>query len=104
MRPILASVVAARGRGFTIVELTLAVAILGVLTSIAYASYQSFRERTQIADAVSAIGTIAALVEQHRAEPLADVLIRPRDLIQAGHEEIASPALFLCVRDVGRVV
>jgi len=68
MRPLQASASTARGRGFTVVELTLAVAILGVLTSVAYASYQGFRERAQVADAVSTIATIAALIEQHRAE------------------------------------
>jgi general secretion pathway protein G len=53
----------ARARGFTIVELLLGIAILGVLTGIAYPSYQQYTERVRVAQAIIDIQGISSSVE-----------------------------------------
>ena len=68
MRPTRQSGGAAPFRGFTVVELMLVVTIVGVLTTVGYASYQNYRERVQVAAAVTTIGTLGALIDHYRGE------------------------------------
>ena len=68
-----------RPRGLTVVELMLALVILGVLASIAIPGYQDYRQRVRITQAKHDIATMSGLISNHfndaRAYPdsLADV-------------------------------
>ena len=55
-------------RGFTILEWSLAVAILGVLVAIAIPTYERYVERTRVTRAVLDIGAIAARVTRHELD------------------------------------
>jgi len=57
-----------RWRGFTVIELLLTIAILGVLVGIAQASYSSYIERTRIAQAVSDIGSLQTKIKMYELD------------------------------------
>jgi general secretion pathway protein G len=52
-------------RGFTLVELMLALVILGVLLSLALPRYQNYRERVRVDQAKRDIMTMSALISNH---------------------------------------
>ncbi len=56
-----------RGSGFTLVELCVVLALVGVLASIAWPSYQSQLQRSRRADAVAALLRLQFEQEKHRA-------------------------------------
>lgn len=66
-------------RGFTILEIALAVLIVAILAQIALAAYQNYRDRIDIAKAVLDVGSLGAEITQygvdHRGLPdsLADI-------------------------------
>ncbi len=51
--------------GFTLIEILIAVAIIGVLASIALPAYKDYVENAKVAKAVSDIATIAVKVEAY---------------------------------------
>lgn len=53
--------------GFTLVELVITVAILGILTSIAAVSYQDYIKRGRKSEAVTNLTQMGMLIEQHRS-------------------------------------
>ena len=53
-------------RGFTLIELMIIVAIIGVLAAIAYPSYQGYIERTNRADVMSEMHNIASTIESRK--------------------------------------
>lgn len=61
------SYVASREKGFTLLELLIVVAIVGVIAAFAYPSYVEYGERTRRADAQGALLEFAAAMERHYA-------------------------------------
>ncbi|MGZ8249331.1 type IV pilin protein, partial [Methylomagnum sp.] len=55
-------------RGFTLLELMMALGIVGILGAIAYPSYQKQMERTRRADAEGALLGLANAMERHFTE------------------------------------
>lgn len=53
-----------RNSGFTLVELMIAVAIIGILASIVYPAYQQYIRQTYRTDAYASLGRMAELQEQ----------------------------------------
>ena len=53
--------------GFTLVELIITIAILGILTSIAMVSYQDYIKRGRKSEAVTNLTQMGMLIEQHRS-------------------------------------
>lgn len=52
-------------RGFTLIELMIAVAVLGIIAAIAYPSYQEQIRKTRRSDAKAALMDAAAKAERH---------------------------------------
>ncbi len=59
--------VRSRWQGFTLIELMIAVAIIGIIASIAYPSYQDSVMKSRRADATSALLQLQMDQEKHRA-------------------------------------
>lgn len=53
-------------KGFTLIELMIVVAILGILAAIAYPSYQGYVKRTHRADMMSEMQQIASRIESNK--------------------------------------
>jgi type IV pilus assembly protein PilE len=56
-----------QAKGFTLMELMITVAIVGILAAIAIPSYQSYMTRTRRADAMAALQSVSAAMERYKA-------------------------------------
>jgi type IV pilus assembly protein PilE len=54
-----------RDRGFTIVELMVALVMVGILTTVAIPSYRDYVRRGQLSDAFSTLSDMRVKMEQH---------------------------------------
>lgn len=54
-----------RAQGFTLIEVMVVVAIIGILASVAYPSYTDYVRRGQVAEAFSQLSTWRAKMEQY---------------------------------------
>jgi type IV pilus assembly protein PilE len=52
-------------RGFTLIEVMIAVAIIGILSAVAYPSYRDYITRGQLTDATTGLSTVRAQMERH---------------------------------------
>jgi type IV pilus assembly protein PilE len=52
-------------RGFTLIEVMIVVAIVGILAAVAYPSYRDYIVRGQLVDATNALSTFRANMERH---------------------------------------
>lgn len=55
-------------RGFTLIELMIAVAIIAIIAAVAFPSYQESVQKTRRADAKAALEAAAAMQERHFTE------------------------------------
>jgi general secretion pathway protein G len=57
-----------RFSGYTLIEVMLAIAILGVITAIAYPSYQGYKDRANVAAAVTDIIALSMLISAYQTD------------------------------------
>ena len=57
-----------RSPGFTLIEVLIVIAILGVLAGLATAKYSDYRERVRVSQAVTEIGALSVTISQYALE------------------------------------
>lgn len=89
-------------RGFTIVELMIAVLLVAMLTAIAFPSYARYRDRIRTAHAASEIGAMAMLIARFAD----DARVFPPSLAAAGlanrNDPWGRPYVYYNVEENGR--
>lgn len=54
-----------KAQGFTLIEVMMAVAIVGILAAVAFPSYRDYITRGQLTDATNGLATLRAQMERH---------------------------------------
>jgi len=84
-------------RGFTLIEMVIVVAIVGLLAAIAYPSYQNQVIKSRRTDAKSALLNLSNQMEQYRYEnnsyPASIGLVLPSTVSRGGHYQLAITAV-----------
>jgi type IV pilus assembly protein PilA len=75
-------------QGFTLIELMIVVAIIGILAAIAIPAYQDYTIRSQVTEGLTLAGAVKAGV----AESFASTGLWPDDLDKAGGDTAAPPS------------
>ena len=70
-----------RARGFTVIELMISLAIVGVLASVSTPMYQNYRERIRVSTAVTDIAAMSAAIKLYQT----DAQQLPVSLAQVGN-------------------
>jgi len=76
-----------RARGFTVIELMISLAIVGVLASVATPMYQNYRERIRVSTAVTDIAAMSAAIKLYQT----DAQQLPASLTQIGNGSKLDP-------------
>jgi len=75
-----------RSHGFTLIELMIVVAIIGILASLAISAYQTYTVRAQISEGI----TFAASAKVHIVDAYANNGVAPADRVAAGMSALAT--------------
>ena len=78
---------AVRGSGWTIVEMLMVIAIIGVLASVALPKYQDYRERVRVAQAITDIAAINTRIRLR----MNDIRNPPGSLAEMGLDSLRDP-------------
>jgi len=76
-----------RARGFTVIELMISLAIVGVLASVATPMYQNYRERIRVSTAVTDIAAMSAAIKLYYT----DARVLPASLADVGNGNKLDP-------------
>jgi len=75
-------------RGFTLIELVLAVALVSLLATMAVPAYSQFAERGRVSAAISDMGRIQLAVDRHRLNNSDEL---PATLAEVGLDDLRDP-------------
>ena len=73
-------------RGFTLIELMIVVAIIGVLAAVAIPAYQDYTLKAKAAELIAAIGPAKAAVTEFMVA--SDDMTKPASQIEAGFDSV----------------